>query len=64
MTTTNDTITPQQFWALTSVIELQNVQKRNPFGSPEHKSAFDGIKSLLAKYMGRDFSEQYMGDYE
>lgn len=41
------------------IAEQQEIQKRNPFGSPEHKAAYARIRELVRLHKGVD-----IGDYE
>lgn len=52
-----------QFWKLPEVVMLQDIQKTHADGSPAHKSAFEGIKTLLIMHMGLVFADEYMGEY-
>lgn len=52
------------FWNLKEVKILQDIQKTHADGSPAHRSAFDGIKTLLIMHMGETFAGEYMGDYD
>ena len=47
----------EQFDAI--VREQQDIQKRNPFGSPEHRAAYDAIRQAVWDFHGND-----IGDYE
>jgi hypothetical protein len=49
-----------EFFARPDVRALQDIQKRNPFGSEPHKAAFGEIKRL-ASLVG---AEHFFGDYE
>jgi hypothetical protein len=61
----NDTNTQDQFWNLPEVKRLQDIQKYTaPYGTKEHREAFEGIKSLLSDYKGAKFAQQHMGNYE
>ncbi len=57
-------MTQSDFWNLPIVKKQQEIQKTHPFGSNPHKMAFYAIKGHLAKMMGKEFAEQYMGEYE
>ena len=53
----------QQFWNLPQIIELQNIQKENRFGSEPHMNAFNSMKAICAEIMGVKFAEDYFGEY-
>ena len=53
----------QQFWSLPQIIELQNIQKENRFGSEPHMNAFYSMKKICAEIMGAQFAEDYFGEY-
>jgi hypothetical protein len=58
-------ITQAEFWNLPEVKRLQDIQKyKAPYGTKEHRAAFDGIKALLTEHKGADFAQEHMGDYE
>jgi len=42
-----------------SIADQQEIQKRNPFGSPEHRAAYEKIRRLVKAFKGVD-----IGDYE
>lgn len=52
-----------QFWNLPQIIELQNIQKENRFGSEPHMNAFYSIKNICTELMGAKFAEDYFGEY-
>lgn len=58
------TMPAKEFWSLPQVIEAQDIQKRNAFGTEPHEKAFYAIKLLMIQIMGNEFAEDYMGDYE
>jgi hypothetical protein len=35
----------------------QETQKRNPFGSKEHRSAYDAIRAAVKEFHGNDIGE-------
>ena len=41
-----ETITQHEFWNLPKVIECQNIQKKNRFGSDEHRCAAQSLYDL------------------
>lgn len=54
------TIEHQSFWNLPAVKAGQEMQKRNPYGSAQHRAGFDMIRKEAAKYN----AEQFIGEYE
>lgn len=46
----------QEFYSLPEVQEQINIQKRNPYGSVEHKAAFDAVAEIAK---ARGVFEQY-----
>jgi len=52
-----------QFWNLPQIIELQNIQKENRFGSEPHMNAFYSMKNICTELMGAKFAEDYFGEY-
>jgi len=59
----NNTITCEEFWNLPEVIEAQNIQKKNPYGSKEHREADETMLAICAEYMGKEFALEYFGEY-
>lgn len=49
----------RDFFGLPEVIALQNIQKRNAYGSNAHRGAFDGMKALAETYG----AASYLGEY-
>jgi predicted xylose isomerase-like sugar epimerase len=52
-------ISMRDFFALAEVIALQEIQKRNAYGSKAHREAFDDMKALAATYG----AASYLGEY-
>jgi predicted xylose isomerase-like sugar epimerase len=52
-------ISMRDFFALPEVIALQNIQKRNAYGSNAHRGAFDDMKALAETYG----AASYLGEY-
>lgn len=49
---------PRNEAALKATIKLaQQIQMANPYGSPEHKAAYDIIRSAVQKLQGIDIGE-------
>lgn len=57
-------MTAQEFFGLDLIQRQQEIQKHAPFGSEAHKNAFEEMKRICAEEMGKDFAEQYFGEYE
>jgi hypothetical protein len=58
-------MTQAEFWNLPEVKRLQDIQKfEAPYGTKEHREAFEGIKALLTEHKGAEFAQENMGDYE
>lgn len=55
--------TQTQFWNLPQIIELQNIQKENRFGSEPHLNAFNLMKAICSEIMGVQFANEYFGEY-
>jgi hypothetical protein len=47
---TSQTITQSDFFALPQVIALQEIQKRNPYGSAQHRKAHDDIVAIASSH--------------
>jgi len=62
---TNTTMTQDKFWNLPAVKRQQDIQKRNPYGSVEHKLAHMTLIQLLVDKAGMTLNEaiEYMGEY-
>lgn len=53
------------FFALPEIVACQQIQMRNPYGSPAHRKAHDVAKEIAAKYSdGKGVCcAVYFGDY-
>jgi len=58
------TMTCKDFWELPEVVAQQDIQKRNPWGSDEHRNADDAMKAILADKMGQAFADDYWSEYD
>lgn len=56
-------MTCAEFWALPEIVEAQNVQKANPYGSKEHREADEKMFQICAEHMGKKFAIEYFGEY-
>ena len=55
----------REFFELPEVRELQDMQKRSPFGSVPHRSAFVAMKELaISRGLSELQVEEYFGNYE
>jgi hypothetical protein len=52
-------ISMRDFFALPEVIALQEIQKRNAYGSKAHREAFEKLKAHGAKFG----VESFLGEY-
>jgi hypothetical protein len=59
METPPPTISMREFFALPEIVALQEIQKRNPYGSDAHRKAFEDAKAIAATYGAAKF----FGDY-
>jgi len=57
-------MTCKDFWELPEVVAQQDIQKRNPWGSDEHRNADDAMKAILADKMGQAFADDYWSEYD
>ncbi len=39
------------------IVKNQEIQKRNPFGSKEHRAAYDAIREAVKEFHGNDIGE-------
>jgi hypothetical protein len=51
------------FFARDDVRELQAVQKRNPYGSPAHRRAFETMRSLARDVSAEFDAAEFFGEY-
>ena len=56
-------MTQKEFWNLPFVKNCQNIQKQNPYGSKLHRQADLDMKAKCAEIMGKEFAENYFGEY-
>ena len=60
MKTAAPAITMRDFFNLPAVISEQDIQKKYPHGSPEHRAAFDAIVELAKEHgVERWFPAEY-----
>lgn len=48
-------ITMRAFFALPEVLREQEIEKRNPYGSHDHREAYKRICALAAKYGASEY---------
>lgn len=53
------TITQSEFFARDDIKALQDIQKRNAYGTPEHRKAFDDMKAIAATVGAAQFFGEY-----
>jgi hypothetical protein len=56
-------MTQKEFWNLPFIKSCQNIQKQNPYGSKLHRQADLDMKAKCAEIMGKEFAENYFGEY-
>ena len=55
--TAKPSISMRDFFKLPAVVAMQDAQKANPFGSPEHREATSAILILADRYNCREYFE-------